>query len=70
MVWGGFGVVRDLGGMGRANRTRCSWSGVVLGNWVRPWMHPCISIRGSVRPSVQWLMGQSVGNAIFFLFEK
>ena len=34
MVWGGFGVVRDLGGMGRANRTQCSWSGVVLGVWV------------------------------------
>ena len=31
VVLGGFGVGRDLGGMGRANRTQCSWSGVVLG---------------------------------------
>ncbi len=43
MVPGGFGVGRDLGGMGRADRTRCSWSewflefgcssGVVLGGY-------------------------------------
>ena len=34
VVLGGFGVGRDLGGMGRENRTPCSWSGVVLGVWV------------------------------------
>ena len=34
VVSGGFWVGRDLGGMGRANRTQCSWSGVVLGVWV------------------------------------
>ena len=34
VVSGGFGVGRDLGGMGRVNRTQCSWLGVVLGIWV------------------------------------
>ena len=34
VVLGGFGVGRDLGGMGRVNRTQCSWSGAVLGVWV------------------------------------
>ena len=34
VVLGGFWVGRDLGGMGRPNRTQCSWSGVVLGVWV------------------------------------
>ena len=34
MVLGGFGVGRNLGGIGRANRTQCLWSGVVSGVWV------------------------------------